>query len=79
MGYIRKGIFKIYVKSIRYIKKKDHKHEYCLDIGVETMPFWVTFQIGVRQTLGDAAAFVMYTMIGSLNKWLNNNRKMTKT
>ena len=27
----------------------------CLDIGVETMPFWVIFQIGVRQTLGDVA------------------------
>ena len=73
MGYIRKGIFKIYVKSIRYIKKKKTSSMNCLDIGVETMPFWVTFQIGVRQT-----AFVMYTMIGSLNRRLNNNRKMTK-
>lgn len=79
MGYIRKGIFKIYVKSNRYIKKKNITSMNCLDIGVETMPFWVTFQIDVRQTLDDAAAFVMYTMIGSLNKRLNNNQKMTKT
>lgn len=61
------------------LKKKYIASMNCLDIGVETMPFWVTFQIGVRQTLGDAAAFVMYTMIGLLNKRLNNNQKMTKT
>lgn len=49
----------------------------CLDVGDETMSFWVTFQISVRQVLCDVAAFERYNVIGLQNERLNSKWKMT--